>query len=92
VAAVLGAYIVMHPHARVLTLVIFFFITVVELPAYLVLGLWFVLQAFQGIGSLAGDPGGVAWFAHIGGFLFGLAVALLFYRARPRQALPGWEY
>jgi membrane associated rhomboid family serine protease len=92
VAAVLGAYIVMFPRARVLTLVIFFFITAIELPAVVVLGLWFVLQALQGIGSLAGDIGGVAWFAHIGGFLFGLLVALLFYRTRRPQPLAGWQY
>ncbi|HZD17992.1 MAG TPA: rhomboid family intramembrane serine protease, partial [Actinomycetota bacterium] len=81
IAAVLGAYIVLYPHARVLTAVLFFFITLVEIPAVIVLGLWFVLQAFQGVGSLGTpDLGGTAWFAHIGGFLFGAAVAWLFYR------------
>jgi membrane associated rhomboid family serine protease len=90
IAGVLGAYLLLFPHARVLTLVIFFFITMVELPAVVVLGIWFVLQAFQGVGALgANATGGVAWFAHIGGFVFGLAVAFLFYRRRPREpALP----
>jgi len=92
IAGVLGAYLVLFPHARVLTLVIFFFITMVELPAVVVLGLWFVLQAFQGVGELgAGAAGGVAWFAHIGGFLAGVVIAFLFYRrptAAPRYLSP----
>jgi membrane associated rhomboid family serine protease len=87
IAGVLGAYIVMFPHARVLTLVIFFFITVIELPALVVLGLWFVFQALSGFGSLGGpSEGGVAFFAHIGGFVVGVVVALLFYRRRSRPA------
>jgi membrane associated rhomboid family serine protease len=92
VAGVLGAYIVMFPHARVRTLVIFYFITVIQLPALVVLGFWFLLQAFQGVGSLAGDVGGVAWFAHIGGFIFGALVALLFYRTRRPEPSPGGLY
>jgi membrane associated rhomboid family serine protease len=83
IAAILGAYIVMFPRARVLTLVIFFFITAVELPAALVLGVWFVLQFFSGVGSLGRHVnGGVAYWAHVGGFLLGATVAFLFYRSR----------
>jgi membrane associated rhomboid family serine protease len=83
IAGALGAYLVMFPSARVLTLVpIFFFLQLIELPAVFVLGFWFVLQAFQGVGSVQADTG-VAWFAHVGGFVFGALVALLFYR-RPR--------
>jgi membrane associated rhomboid family serine protease len=94
VAGVLGAYLVMYPGARVLTLVFFFFITMIELPAVVVLGLWFVLQAFQGLGSLGGDPVGVAWFAHIGGFVFGAVVALAFYRRQRLRRAPAspWDY
>jgi membrane associated rhomboid family serine protease len=90
IAGTLGAYIVMFPHARVLTAVFFFFITLVELPALIVLGLWFALQFLSGVGSLGSDvSGGVAFFAHIGGFVFGALVALLFYRRqRIRPALP----
>ncbi|HEV3473922.1 MAG TPA: rhomboid family intramembrane serine protease, partial [Actinomycetota bacterium] len=56
IAGALGAYLVMFPHARVVTLIpLFFFLQVAELPAVLVLGFWFVLQAFQGVGALAGD-------------------------------------
>jgi membrane associated rhomboid family serine protease len=90
IAGALGAYLVIFPHARVLTLVpIFFFLQLIELPAILVLGFWFVLQALQGVGSLQAETG-VAWFAHIGGFMFGAAIALLFYRRRPPQ--PSYHY
>jgi membrane associated rhomboid family serine protease len=94
IAGTLGGYIVMFPHARVLTLIpIFFFLQVAEIRALWVLGFWFVLQAFQGVGALGGEPTGVAWFAHIGGFVFGALVALLFYR-RQREAYPtpGFDY
>jgi membrane associated rhomboid family serine protease len=93
IAGALGAYLVMFPHARVVTLIpLFFFLQLAELPAVFVLGFWFVLQAFQGVGALAGDTGGVAWWAHIGGFAFGAVVALLFYRSRERPAYrPGWD-
>ena len=82
IAGVLGAYLLLFPHARVLTLIpIIFFITVRELPAVLILGLWFVLQLFSGVGSLgvtdAQDMGGVAYFAHIGGFIAGMALIVL---------------
>ncbi|MFP5361517.1 MAG: rhomboid family intramembrane serine protease [Thermoleophilia bacterium] len=82
VAAVLGGYILLYPHARVVTIIfIVFFFTILELPALLVLGLWFVLQLFYGaaeVGSPAGGGGGVAYFAHIGGFVFGLLLIKLF--------------
>lgn len=82
VAAVLGAYAVLYPRARVTTLVfIVIFLTVIQLPALLVLGLWFVLQALNGASALVqpvGEGGGVAYFAHIGGFVFGLAAIKLF--------------
>jgi membrane associated rhomboid family serine protease len=82
IAAVLGGYIVLYPKARVLTLVlIVFFVTVIELPALLMLGVWFVEQAvFGGVGltTPTGSSGGVAYFAHIGGFAFGLLAIKLF--------------
>jgi membrane associated rhomboid family serine protease len=89
IAAILGAYIVMFPRARVLTLVFFFFITWVELPAVIVLGVWFVLQFFSGVGTLGRDVnGGVAYWAHVGGFAFGAAAAWLFFRRRGGPTRP----
>ena len=82
VAGVLGGYALLYPRARVTTLVIIiFFITLIELPALLVLGGWFLLQLFYGSAELSqpvAGGGGVAYFAHIGGFLFGLALIKLF--------------
>jgi membrane associated rhomboid family serine protease len=76
IAAVLAGYIVLYPRARVLTLVIIiFFFTVIELPALVMLGIWFVEQAVFAAVNLTtptGGGGGVAYFAHIGGFIFGL--------------------
>jgi membrane associated rhomboid family serine protease len=82
VSAVLGGYAILYPRARVITLVlIIFFITFVELPALLVLGLWFAFQLLAGTAQLAqpvAEGGGVAYFAHIGGFVFGMALIKLF--------------
>jgi membrane associated rhomboid family serine protease len=73
IAAVLGGYALLYPRARVVTLIfIVFFVTVLELPALVVLGGWFVLQLLDAGIASGGDVGGVAYFAHIGGFLFGL--------------------
>ena len=89
IAGVLGAYIVLFPKARVTTLIpIFVFITVRELPAVLVLGLWFVLQFFVGVTSIgagAEATGGVAVFAHIGGFVAGMALVVLMGGMRQRR-------
>ena len=90
IAAVLAGYIVLYPRARVLSLVIIiFFFTVIEVPAWLFLGIWFVEQAVFGAANLTtptGGGGGVAYFAHVGGFIFGLlAVRLL---ATRRKQVP----
>ncbi|MFM7719446.1 MAG: rhomboid family intramembrane serine protease, partial [Actinomycetota bacterium] len=88
IGAVLGAYLVLFPGARVTTLVMFIVITVQQLPAVLVLGIWFVLQFFSGVGQIGQTAtGGVAYWAHVGGFAFGALAALLFYRGR-RGASP----
>lgn len=72
IAGVMGAYFILHPRARILTLIPIFFIPYfLEIPAYLFLGLWFVLQFISAAGSHA-QAGGVAWWAHIGGFVFGI--------------------
>jgi membrane associated rhomboid family serine protease len=80
IAAVLGAYALLYPRARVVTLVFFIIIfTIVTLPALLVLGLWFLLQLLPAFSApVSGSGGGVAYFAHIGGFLFGLLAIKLF--------------
>jgi membrane associated rhomboid family serine protease len=76
IAAVMGAYLISYPHAKVLSLIpIIIFYQVVVLPAPLFLGIWFVLQFFQGVMSIGGtESAGVAWWAHIGGFAMGVAV------------------
>lgn len=89
IGAVLGAYLVLFPRARVTTLVMFVFISVMQLPALLVLGAWFVLQLFSGVGQIGQvASGGVAYWAHVGGFGFGAAAALLFFRNRRDASLP----
>jgi membrane associated rhomboid family serine protease len=89
IGAILGAYLVLFPRARVLTLIIFFFITWIELPASIVLGVWFVLQLFSGLGQFGSEvSGGVAYWAHVGGFAFGALVAWLFYRRRGGRIRP----
>jgi membrane associated rhomboid family serine protease len=88
IAAVLGGYILLYPRARVLSVIfIVFFFTLVELPAMAVLGIWFVEQAIFGAVDLTdptGSGGGVAYFAHIGGFAFGLlAIRAFAHRQNP---------
>ena len=81
ISAVLGAYMVLYPRHKIETLIATFggFLQKVELPASLMLGYWFVIQIFSGIGSLGiSAGGGVAWFAHIGGFLSGFILIRLF--------------
>jgi len=90
VAAVLGAYLFLYPRARVLTGVALVFIwTLVELPAIVVLGLWFVLQLFSGFAGLGAEVNsGVAYWAHVGGFAFGFVFAALVLRRRGARAIP----
>lgn len=92
IAGVMGAYLVKFPRSRIVTLVpIFFFLTTIEIPASLILVYWFVVQFFSGFGSIGYSnmsQGGVAWFAHVGGFLAGAALVLVMaprerYRRRP---------
>src|SRR5580700_11286768 len=72
ISGVMGAYIVLYPRARVLTLVFIFFIPI---PAFIILGYWFFLQFLAGVSSVgAAATGGVAWWAHVGGFLLGMLI------------------
>jgi membrane associated rhomboid family serine protease len=88
VSGILGAYLLLYPQARVLTLVpIIVFFRVMEIPAGVVLGFWIVVQLLNGMLTFDAEGGGVAWFAHIGGFLAGFALIGLF----KRRTVPwGW--
>ncbi|MBI4605199.1 MAG: rhomboid family intramembrane serine protease [Planctomycetes bacterium] len=78
IAGVMGAYFLLYPRAMVLTLVPIFFLQVLVLPAPVFLGLWFLLQFFQGTLSITStQAGGVAWWAHIGGFVTGAALVVV---------------
>jgi membrane associated rhomboid family serine protease len=84
ISGVLGAYLWLFPHARILALVpIFFFLTFMEVPALLFIGLWILIQVINGILTLPfAHAGGVAWFAHIGGFAVGYILVRAFYTKR----------
>ncbi len=82
IAGVLGSYFLLYPKARVVTLLpLFIFIQIVEIPAFLFLGLWFLFQFISGAAATASQgAGGVAWWAHIGGFAAGAAYTIIRYR------------
>jgi membrane associated rhomboid family serine protease len=87
IAGVMGAFLVLYPRVRVLTLVfIVFFITTFDIPAAFMLAYWFVIQLVSGLFSAGrfSDAGGVAWFAHVGGFLAGVFLVRLFPVTRRR--------
>jgi len=99
VSGVLGGYILLYPRARILTMIIvIFFFTFIEIPALIMLGIWFVLQALPAFGELAtpdlgGQAGGIAYLAHVGGFIFGLATIKLLanrHRSGEATAAPGY--
>ena len=95
VAGVMGAYFVLYPHSRIVTLLPFIFIQIVEVPAVFFLGLWFVMQLLSGVGSIAtataNQPsGGVAFWAHVAGFAAGVAGVFVFRRPQ-RQRVEWWN-
>ena len=94
IAGVMGAYMVKFPSSRILTLVfIFFFITTFEVPAVFMLAYWFLIQFFNGVGSIGYSQvsaGGVAWFAHVGGFLCGIALIYLMGTRRRYYSRPNY--
>jgi membrane associated rhomboid family serine protease len=96
IAGVMGAYFVLYPRSRIVTLVpIFLFIQIIEVPAIFFLGFWFLLQLLSGVGSIAtatgGEPaGGIAFWAHAAGFVAGLSGVLVF-RRRERQRVEWWN-
>lgn len=78
IAGVMGAYLILHPNSKILTLIPIIFIPwFIEVPAFFFLGLWFVLQFLNAAGS-QGNIGGIAWWAHIGGFVFGIVFLKIF--------------
>lgn len=90
IAGVLAAYFMLYPYSRVLTLVpIFFFIRLIPIPAVLLLGLWFLFQVISGAGAIGASGGGIAFFAHIGGFIAGGMLVFVFRRRNVPVVL--WE-
>jgi len=88
ISGVLGAYLLLYPHARVVTLVFFgWFVRVIEIRALIVLGFWIVVQLASGLLTWGAQVGGVAWFAHIGGFVAGLVMVI---PLRRRAKGPDW--
>jgi membrane associated rhomboid family serine protease len=96
IAGVMGAYFVLYPRSRIVTLLpLFFFFQIIEIPAIFFLGFWFLLQLLSGVGSVAtatgGEPGGgIAFWAHAAGFLAGLSGVLVFRRPE-RQRVEWWN-
>jgi membrane associated rhomboid family serine protease len=92
IAAVLGAYLVLYPRSRIVTFIpLGFFMRLTMVPAIIVLGMWFILQLFSGVMTIgASDVGGVAFWAHIGGFVAGVVMALLFIPKRKPESTYTW--
>lgn len=87
IAGVLGAYLIRYPRAQVHVFIfIFFFFTTIKVPAIIVLGIWFLTQLTNGLGTLGLDTtGGVAWFAHIGGFIAGVGFNYIFQQIKIKE-------
>ena len=96
IAGVMGAYFVLYPRSRIVTLIpIFFFFQVVEVPAILFLGIWFLMQFLSGLGSIVnsvsgGAMGGIAFWAHVAGFVAGISGVIVFRRPE-RQRVEWWH-
>jgi membrane associated rhomboid family serine protease len=95
IAGVMGAYFVLYPHSRIVTLLPFIFIQIIEVPAIFFLGIWFLMQFLSGVGSIAatlrGEPGGgIAFWAHVAGFLAGF-IGVFIFRRPERQRVEWWN-
>jgi membrane associated rhomboid family serine protease len=96
IAGVMGAYFVLYPKSRIVTLIpLFFFFQVIEVPAILFLGIWFLMQFLSGVGSIlttagGGPAGGVAFWAHVAGFVAGISGVIVFRRPE-RQRVEWWH-
>jgi len=94
IGGVMGAYVLLYPRVHVHGLLVLgFYVTTVAVPAVLMLGYWFLLQVFGGFGSLASTGGGVAFWAHVGGFVAGAVLVLIFRNPRlvERHPYRGWS-
>jgi len=88
ISGVLGAYLIKYPKARILVLIpIFIFITIRPIPAVIVLSFWFIMQLFSGLGTLGISGGGVAFWAHIGGFIAGAVLILVLAKKNHKQVI-----
>lgn len=87
ISAVLGSYMLLYPKARIKTLVFYYFITTVSVPAFFYLGFWFIYQLMMGMVSLTGLSSGVAFWAHIGGFFYGL-VGVKIFSLKTKKRIP----
>lgn len=92
IAGVLGAYLILFPRSRIASLVfVFILFTVIEIPAFLFLLVWIGLQVYSGLFAIHGSAGsGIAWWAHIGGFIFGI-VMVSFFATKRRAAYKDWQ-
>jgi len=91
ISGVLGGYILLYPRAGVWTFVFFgFFVRMLKVPAFFLLGFWILVQLVSGAASLSQTDGGIAWFAHIGGFFAGLALVKLFQKRPPVRSYGRW--
>jgi rhomboid family protein len=92
IAGVLGAYLILYPHSRIASLVpILFIFTIIEIPAMLFLVFWFISQLYSGWFAIRGGGGsGIAWWAHIGGFIFGVLM-VSFFAAKRRAISSRWQ-
>ncbi|NLI97197.1 rhomboid family intramembrane serine protease [bacterium] len=88
ISGVLGAYIILYPRSKVLSLVILFFIRLIYIPSWVFIGIWFGYQLLYGLLTLGNSGGGVAFLAHVGGFLTGLIIALIFRKRLLRNTQP----
>ena len=93
IAAVMGAYFILYPRARIVSLaIVFFWIQIISVPAFFYLAFWFILQLAAGtvaLGTMDAAEGGVAWWAHLGGFAFGAVAVLVVGRASPTRNRSG---
>ena len=88
IAGVLGAYLLLYPYSKINTLAIFIFITVIKIRAIYLLSFWFILQFFKGLGAIGFENAGVAYWAHVGGFISGALIIMIYLKLRGEHIRP----